>query len=100
MHLRFDHGTIVLSDPPRGIDLTDLPGVMWDPRIGVLGRLCARGVSHGTRAVRPRGFPAEPRDPRVPLRQAGGGAALLARHVDSRVLVFTPDNATAYAVAR
>ena len=26
--------------------------------------------------------------------------ALLARHADSRVLVFTPDNATAYAVAR
>ncbi len=36
MHLRFDHGTIVLSDLPSGIDLTDLPGVMWDPRIGAL----------------------------------------------------------------
>jgi superfamily II DNA or RNA helicase len=36
MHLRFDRGTIVLRDPPSGVDLSDLPCVLWDPRVGAL----------------------------------------------------------------
>src|SRR5574341_641479 len=34
MHLHFDRGTILLREPPRGVDLSDLPGVRWDPRVG------------------------------------------------------------------
>ncbi len=32
MQLQFDRGTIVISDPPAGIDVRELPGVLWDPR--------------------------------------------------------------------
>jgi superfamily II DNA or RNA helicase len=34
MRLRFDFGTILLEDPPDGIDLHRLPGVVWDNRVG------------------------------------------------------------------
>lgn len=33
MKLRFDRGTIVLIDPPNGVDLAAAPGVLWDPRV-------------------------------------------------------------------
>ncbi len=36
MHLRFDRGTILLSDPPQEVDLSDLRGVLWDERVGAL----------------------------------------------------------------
>jgi len=32
MQLRFDRGTIVLSNPPPDLNLRELPGVLWDPR--------------------------------------------------------------------
>ena len=32
--LRFDQGTILLTQPPDGLDLEDAPGVLWDPRVG------------------------------------------------------------------
>jgi superfamily II DNA or RNA helicase len=35
MELRFDRGTIVLSAPPPGLDVAQLPGVLWDPRVRV-----------------------------------------------------------------
>ncbi len=55
MHLRFDRGTILLCDPPAEADLSDLPGVLWDERVGALrapamhhgaikGELVRRGV--------------------------------------------------------
>lgn len=34
MRLRFDLGTILLEDPPDGVDLRRLPGVVWDNRVG------------------------------------------------------------------
>jgi superfamily II DNA or RNA helicase len=34
MRLEFDRGTLVLSDPPPGFDLTQIPGVLWDARVG------------------------------------------------------------------
>jgi superfamily II DNA or RNA helicase len=34
MRLRFDRGTILLTDPPTGVDLAEAPGVLWDPRVG------------------------------------------------------------------
>src|SRR6266508_4988671 len=33
MELRFDRGTIVLTDPPKELDLAGAPGVLWDPRV-------------------------------------------------------------------
>jgi superfamily II DNA or RNA helicase len=35
MRLRFDLGTLLLEDPPEGIDLCRLPGVVWDNRVGL-----------------------------------------------------------------
>lgn len=34
MRLIFDRGTIVLRDVPVDLDPSNLPGVIWDPRIG------------------------------------------------------------------
>ena len=34
MKLRFDRGTILLTDPPEQRDLAGAPGVVWDPRVG------------------------------------------------------------------
>jgi superfamily II DNA or RNA helicase len=36
VHLVFDRGTILLRDTPRNIDLSGLPGVLWDPRVCAL----------------------------------------------------------------
>ena len=33
MRLQFDRGTIVLTDPPKNLDLAAAPGVLWDPRV-------------------------------------------------------------------
>jgi len=35
MTLRFDRGTILLTDPPDDCNLAAAPGVVWDPRVGV-----------------------------------------------------------------
>lgn len=32
--LRFDQGTILLTQPPPDLDLEKAPGVLWDPRVG------------------------------------------------------------------
>jgi superfamily II DNA or RNA helicase len=34
MKLRFDRGTILLTDPPGELELAEAPGVLWDPRVG------------------------------------------------------------------
>src|SRR6266568_1619066 len=36
VRLLFDRGTILLRDAPAGVDLSDLPGVLWDPRVRAL----------------------------------------------------------------
>ena len=33
MRLLFDRGTVLVSDAPEGIDLADVPGLLWDPRV-------------------------------------------------------------------
>lgn len=33
MRLQFDRGTIVLTDPPKDLDLAEAPGVLWDARV-------------------------------------------------------------------
>jgi superfamily II DNA or RNA helicase len=36
VRLVFDRGTILLCDVPPGVDLSDVPGVLWDPRVRAL----------------------------------------------------------------
>jgi len=33
VHLQFDRGTILVSEVPPGLDLTDAPGLLWDARV-------------------------------------------------------------------
>ena len=33
MKLRFDRGTILVSDPSKDLNLAEAPGVLWDPRV-------------------------------------------------------------------
>src|SRR5437016_4154821 len=33
MKLRFDRGTILLTDPSKDLELAEAPGVLWDPRV-------------------------------------------------------------------
>lgn len=33
MRLRFDRGTILLTEPPKDLNLAEAPGVLWDPRV-------------------------------------------------------------------
>ena len=33
MKLRFDRGTILLTDSPKDLNLSEAPGVLWDPRV-------------------------------------------------------------------
>jgi superfamily II DNA or RNA helicase len=33
MRLLFDRGTILVSEAPPGVDLGDVPGLLWDPRV-------------------------------------------------------------------
>lgn len=64
MRLRFDRGTIVLHDPPPGLDVARLPSVLWDPRVrsfrapaavrsSLLTALAAHGVAVDDRTLRP-----------------------------------------------
>ncbi len=68
MHLRFDRGTILLCDPPAEADLSDLPGVLWDERVGALrapamhhgalkAELARRGVRFSDGAAAPADIP-------------------------------------------
>ena len=38
MTLRFDRGTILMTDPSDDCNLAAAPGVVWDPRVGEIGR--------------------------------------------------------------
>ncbi len=43
MRLTFDRGTLLLADVPAGLDVTQIPGVLWDERVGAArapARLC------------------------------------------------------------
>ncbi len=33
MKLQFDRGTILVTDPPKHLNLAEAPGVLWDPRV-------------------------------------------------------------------
>ena len=33
MKLQFDRGTVLLTEPPKDLNLAEAPGVLWDPRV-------------------------------------------------------------------
>lgn len=70
MLLLFDRGTLLLRDPPGGLRPGELPGVLWDPRVGAFraaarhyealrAELVRRGVPFSDTVRRP-GQPAAP----------------------------------------
>jgi superfamily II DNA or RNA helicase len=66
VRLRYDRGTILLSELPPGLDLGDLPGVLWDPRVEAL-RAPARHLESiraelGRREVRAEDLAGRPED--------------------------------------
>jgi len=56
MDLRFDQGTILLTDPPADVDLAAAPGVRWDPRVHA-HRAPASSYPALKRWLLPRGAP-------------------------------------------
>jgi superfamily II DNA or RNA helicase len=55
MRLLFDHGTLVLAEPPD-LDLDFVPGLLWDPRVALF-RAPAYRYGEVVDALRRRGFP-------------------------------------------
>ncbi len=74
MRLTFDRGTLVFEDAPAAALLEDLPGCVWDARVG-------RRRSHAYMHAEVLDALAERGVPRA--------AHLLERHREARVLVFT-----------
>jgi superfamily II DNA or RNA helicase len=56
MRLVFDRGTLLLKDAPPGVEHTDLPGVLWDARVGA-ARAPARIAYALAAALRRRDVP-------------------------------------------
>ena len=54
--LRFDRGTLLLEGVPEDLDLRDIPGVLWDPRVGAW-RAPARVFYPLAAELRRRGVP-------------------------------------------
>ena len=63
MKLRFDRGTIVFADLPRGVNLATAPGVLWDGRVRAY-RAPARRYAALTRWLRAGGIRFEDISPR------------------------------------
>ena len=55
MRLLFDHGTLVLADPPD-LRLDFVPGLLWDPRVALF-RAPALRYADMLQALRARGLP-------------------------------------------
>ena len=49
-----DRGTILLLDPPREPDLSDLPGVLWDRRVDAWHSLGSSATSIGPAILKGR----------------------------------------------
>jgi superfamily II DNA or RNA helicase len=99
MRLSFEHGTVVISEPPD-LDLGFAPGLIWDPRVA-LWRAPARFHSDLVRALRAKKLPlldsVRPRpSPRMAewahseLRPYQEGALLAWTLADHRGLVVLP----------
>lgn len=108
MRLAFDHGTLVLSEPPD-TDLGELPGVLWDPRV-LLWRAPAHRHAELVAAIRARRLPLRdevasagarsirPLQPQ-PLRAYQKGALVAWGAADTRGIVVLPTGAGKTRVA-
>ena len=108
MRLTFEHGTVVVSEPPD-LDLGFAPGLMWDPRVA-LWRAPARFHSDLVRALRAKKLPLDDRvrprpSPRMPewttpeLRPYQKGALMAWALAERRGLVVLPTGAGKTRVA-
>lgn len=108
MRLSFDHGTVVITEPPE-LDLGFAPGLTWDPRVA-LWRAPARFHSELTRALRAKKLafedavrPPEPQAlpewPEVSLRPYQKGALFAWTLAERRGLVVLPTGAGKTRVA-
>lgn len=99
MRLLFDRGTILVLDPPAGLDLAELPGVLWDPRVqahraparcylALTADLGRRGVRVSD-AVRPAGREPDAWSP-IDLRPYQDAALCAWGLADRRGLVVLP----------
>ncbi|HET9555164.1 MAG TPA: DEAD/DEAH box helicase family protein [Anaeromyxobacteraceae bacterium] len=99
MRLRYDRGTVLLSELPPGQDLSDLPGVLWDGRVAALrapavhleairAELAARGVRAEDQAGRPADLPVSLVEP--PLRPYQDDALWAWQRAGRRGLVVLP----------
>jgi superfamily II DNA or RNA helicase len=99
VRLLFDRGTVLLVEPPVGIDLSDLPGVLWDSRVRALraparhhaairNALARRGVRYSDEVFRT----ADSVDPwaEVPLRPYQDAAHWAWREASRRGVVVLP----------
>ena len=108
MRLRFDRGTVLLLEPPAGADASDLPGVLWDPRVGALrapamlhpaiaAALTQRGVRFADEIDRPADLPGTWTEP--PLRPYQDSALWAWQRAGRRGLVVLPTGAGKTRVA-
>ncbi|MBK7584853.1 MAG: DEAD/DEAH box helicase family protein [Myxococcales bacterium] len=108
MRLSFEHGTLVISEPPE-LDLGFAPGVMWDPRVA-LWRAPAHFHAELTHTLRAKRLPLEDTVRPVPsalsapwteptLRPYQKGALLAWTLAERRGLVVLPTGAGKTRVA-
>lgn len=57
MRLEFDRGTLLLKDVPEGLTITQLPGVLWDPRVSAYRAPAWRQLALSAEVVRITGRP-------------------------------------------
>jgi superfamily II DNA or RNA helicase len=98
MRLLFDRGTLLLDDPPPGLALDELPGVLWDSRVGA-HRCPAHFRARLQRALAARGVhcpDARPiggrfaLDARLPLRAYQSAALAAWELADRRGVLVLP----------
>ena len=108
VRLIFDRGTLLLLEIPAGVNVAEIPGVLWDPRVGAHrapARLCYALVSELRRrgvqlvdAPRPRLVPPSGFRP-VPLRPYQAAALDAWRLGGRRAVVVLPTGAGKTRVA-
>jgi superfamily II DNA or RNA helicase len=108
VRLRFDRGTVLLLESPREANASDLPGVLWDPRVGALrapamlhaairAELTRRGVHVADELAHPVDLPGRWTDP--PLRPYQDDALWAWQRAGRRGVVVLPTGAGKTRVA-
>ena len=112
MRLVFDRGTVLIPDPPQDVDLADVRGLLWDPRVKAY-RAPARRYVEVVKDLSRRGVPfwdgvpfldpARSQDPRGLLTAPGDWSAVALPdcfHPDVEHAVVWRDPRQAGAVGR